>query len=92
MYYDRVANTLFLINDAGSAWVSGTPNTSGTLQNSQCSIALSGTTVSVDTNTLTLDLALTFKPAFAGAQSIFMYAANATLNSGWQTRGTWTAP
>ena len=41
-------------------------------------------------DTLTVNAALTFKPAFNGAKNVFMYATNGTENSGWQTRGTWT--
>jgi hypothetical protein len=54
-------------------------------QNSQCSIAMgSSTTVAVSGTTLTLNLAMTFKPAFAGAKSIFAFAANpGGVNSGW---------
>ena len=74
-YYDRAANTLNLLNDAGTAWTSGTVGSGGTLQNSQCAIALgSSTTRAVSGNTLTLNLAMTFKPAFAGAKNIYMYA------------------
>jgi hypothetical protein len=49
-------------------------------------VAMSGTT-------LTLNLAVTFRPAFAGVKNIDMYAGNVGgMNSGWQTRGSWTAP
>ena len=92
-YYDRPANTVFLLNDAGTAWASGTAGSGGTLQNSQCSIALAGSSATPSGNTLTVNLAMTFKPAFAGAKSVFMYATNALgANSSWQTRGTWTVP
>jgi hypothetical protein len=90
-YYDRAATTLYLINDAGTQWLPGTPGAATTLQNSQCSINLTGTSVVLASNTLTLNLALTFKPAYAGAKNVYMYAADASTNSGWQTRGTWTA-
>jgi hypothetical protein len=92
LYYDRAANSLFLLNDSGSVWLPGTPGTASTLENRQCSVALADTSTTVAATQLTVNLALTFKPAFAGAKNIYMYAAGATLNSGWQTRGTWTAP
>src|SRR5258707_12070102 len=41
---------------------------------------------------LPLTLAMTFAPGFAGTKNIYMYGADATLNSGWQTRGTWDVP
>ena len=34
---------------------------------------------------------MTFKPAFAGAKSIYLHAVDeAGSNSGWQQLGTWT--
>ncbi len=90
-YYDRPGNTVFLLNDAGSAWMSGTPGAAATLQNTQCAIALATTTVVPAGNTLTVNLAVTFKAPFAGAKNIFMYAAGSGgRNSGWQDRGDWT--
>jgi hypothetical protein len=91
VYYDTGTNLLNLLNDAGGTWLSAALG-SGTLQNSQCAIALGSSTVVPSGNTLTLTLAMTFTPAFAGSQTIFMYATNGTQASGWQTRGTWTVP
>jgi hypothetical protein len=84
---------LNLLNDAATAYTSGILGGSGTLQNGQCSIAISGVTKMISGNTLTLNLPVTFAPAFSGTKSIFMYAANAgAMNSGWQTLGAWTVP
>jgi hypothetical protein len=41
-------------------------------------------------NPLTLNLALRFTGAFAGAKNIYMEVQNATVDSGWSVRGTWT--
>jgi uncharacterized repeat protein (TIGR01451 family) len=93
LYYDRGASTLYLLNDGGSAWTPGTPGSAGTLQNSQCSVNLAGSSAAPGGNILTLNLAMTFKPAYSGAKNIYMYGADlGGTNSGWQTRGTWTAP
>ncbi len=91
VYYDRPGNRVFLLNDAGASYLSGAMG-SGTLQNSQCSIALGSSSRTVSGTTLTVNLAMTFKPAFAGAKNIFMFATNGTVNSGWQDRGDWTVP
>jgi hypothetical protein len=92
-YYERAAGTMYLINDAGTQWMSSTLSSGVTLQNSQCSVSLAGTSVTTNGTTLTLNLPVTFKPAFAGAKNIYMYAANAgNANSGWKDRGDWTAP
>jgi hypothetical protein len=91
-YYDKSTNEIYLINDAGTAWLPGTLGTSATLQNASCVFALGSSSISVSGNILTLTLATTFKPAFTGAKNIYMYAANAAKNSGWQTRGSWMVP
>ena len=92
-YYTRAANTLSLLNDAGTAYLVGTVGSTATVQNSQCGIALGGSTAVSSGNTLTLNLPMAFTPAFAGAKTVFIYAANATgATSGWQTRGIWTVP
>ncbi len=93
LYYDRAANQLNLAPDTTVSYLVGTPGTAGTLQNSQCSVNMAATSVVLNGNTLTLNLAMTFKPAFSGAKSIFMYGRDVSLtNSGWQTRGTWMVP
>ena len=90
LYYNQAANQLNLLNDAGTAWTPATPGAGATLQNSQCSVNLSSTTVTPSGNNLTISLPLTFKAGFAGAKQVWMYAAGSTLNSGWQQLGSWT--
>jgi hypothetical protein len=93
VYYDRSANTLFLATDGLSDWRSATLGTAETLQNSQCAIAVGSSSVTLAGNTLTLYLAMRFKPAFAGRKHIYMYAfAGTPASSGWEERGEWTVP
>ncbi len=90
-YYARSTNVLNLLNDAGTGYTSAAVGTTGTLQNSQCAISLASTTATTSGNVLTLNLAVSFK-TYAGAKNVYMYAStNGGANSGWQTRGTWTA-
>jgi hypothetical protein len=92
LYYDRAANTLFLINNAGTGWLSA-PLGAGTLENGSCAISPASSSAVPSGTALTLNVAVTFKPAFSGSKNIYMYAAGASAgNSGWQTRGTWTVP
>ena len=92
-YYDRATNKMNLLNDAATAYSSKTVGSSGTLQNSYCSIAMGSATATTSGTTLTLNLAMTFTPAFGGTKNIYLYAANAAgANSGWQTRGAWAVP
>ncbi|MCW5979222.1 MAG: SBBP repeat-containing protein [Bryobacteraceae bacterium] len=90
--YKQTDNTLWLRDDAGTAWLPPiAAGASGTLQNSQCILNAQTSSVSGSGVTLTLNLSITFKPAFLGSKKAYMYAIDATnLNSGWQQRGTWT--
>ena len=92
-YYARSTNTLYLLNDAGNGWGSGgTVGSAGSLSNSQCSVNLGSSSAGVSATHLTMNLAMTFAAGYAGAKSVYMYAANGSANSGWQMRGTWTVP
>jgi hypothetical protein len=79
IYYNRSTNTLFLATDAISDWRSATLGTAATLQNSQCAIAVGSSSVRLAGNTLTLNLAMTFKPAFAGRKHIYMHGGDERL-------------
>jgi hypothetical protein len=86
-----VTGTIWLAGDAGNWPASLTLGTSGTLQNSQCSVNVGSSSATVSGNTYTLNLVMTFASGFSGAKNIYSYAANLTeLNSGWQTVGAWT--
>ena len=39
---------------------------------------------------MTVSVALAFKPAFVGAKTLLVYVNSATANTGWQSMGTWT--
>ena len=94
LYYDQKTNLLYLLNDAATTWMTMTPGATGTLQNSQCGIDLSATTIAPSANNLTVSLPISFKAALVGTQQIWMYAAGGVGNSGWKQLGTWavTAP
>ncbi len=93
MYYAASTETIYLANNAGAFATGGlVVGSSGTLQNSQCTINVATSSVSFSGNTLTLSLALSFAPAFAGAKNIYMYVQNATLSNGFTQEGTWTVP
>ena len=90
--YARSINVLYLVNDAGTALLPGlTVNGSGSLVNSQCTIA--SPSVSGNGNTLTLSMNMSFGSSFAG-NKVFYLAARDSLenNSGWQAVGTWSVP
>src|SRR5437667_402374 len=91
--YTRATNVLQLVIDAGGTFVGSgaTLGSPGTLTNSQCTLNAGASSVSGSGNNLTVSLALTFKPAFAGAKGVFSGVINnANVFSGWQTMGSWT--
>ena len=90
--YARAANTLTLATDAGAAPGSSITPGSGSQQNSQCVLNGAGSSASLSGNVLTLNLAITFQPAFSGNQNIYLQAASPSGLSGWQQRGSWTVP
>jgi hypothetical protein len=91
--YTRASNIIDLVNDSGSGNTSATVGTLGTLSNSQCTLDTGASSVSGSGNNLTVTVALTFKPQFAGAKSIFMSVFNnAIVSVGWQAKGAWTVP
>jgi len=93
VHYVRGENSLYLQNDTGSGWLGPVPVGSGTLENSQCMLNGAGTTAAASGTSLTLNAAVSFKPAFAGAKKIFLLGMDyAGLHSGWQQMGTWTVP
>jgi hypothetical protein len=77
----------YLMNDAGSAYT-GPVSPGGSLANSQCTLNGAGSSVSNVGNSSTVTLAIAFSSSFAGVKNIFSYAADATIGSGWQNRGT----
>ncbi len=96
-YYDRLLSTIFLQSDAGlydsSAILATSPSGAAlTLSNNECSLNAGQSFVSFSGNSTTLNLALSFKPAFAGSLSFYLFAANTTANSGTQFQGLWTNP
>ncbi|MGA3017202.1 MAG: SBBP repeat-containing protein, partial [Bryobacteraceae bacterium] len=88
--FNRALNTLWLLTDAGVQSGSGITPGSGSQTNSQCTLSGAGSGVSTSGNTLTLSLALTFLPAFAGAKNIYMEAVNPNGTAAWQVEGSWT--
>ena len=90
--YTRASNVIALFQDSGSGYVGsaglGSP---GTLSNSQCTLDVQGSSMSVAGNNLTVTLAVTFKTAFNGAKDVYMgVTTNGVVFSGWQVKGAWT--
>jgi hypothetical protein len=92
-YHERATNVVYLLNDAGTGWISGIIGTSSKLQNASCAIVLSSSSVSINGPVLTLNLAINFKETFSGTKDVRMFAnALGDLTTGWQSRGSWIVP
>ncbi len=90
VYFNPAANTVQLLNDAGTAWSAPITAGSGTLANSQCTISGVGVGGSVSGNTLTVAFPVIFSPAFSGARNVYLLAIDSTgNNSNWRSLGTW---
>ena len=90
--FDAHSHQLWLASDAATAWLTAPlPGQAGTVQNSQCSIDMGGSTVSATANTVSLALKLTFKSGFSGTENVYLLARDAgLLDNGWQQVGSWT--
>ena len=90
--YVPETNAMYLLNDAGNSMLGPTTiGNTGSLSNSQCTLAASGSAAVVSGNTLALNVSLTFSSSFAGTPNIYLYAQSASGQStGFIARGTWT--
>ncbi|HVP10943.1 MAG TPA: hypothetical protein VMV94_07105 [Phycisphaerae bacterium] len=93
LFFYQPLNAVYLAGDDGTAWQGPiVPGRTGTLQNSQCLVDAGGSSVTGSGSSLTVTLALTFQPAFAGAKTIAAGVRDSYGNSTWQQLGSWTVP
>ena len=87
-------NVLYVVNNAGDGLSPGlTLGGAGTAANGQCGINGSGSAVTRVGNDLTLTLAFTFSPGFAGDKVVYLAARDsAEANSGWRAFGVHRVP
>jgi uncharacterized repeat protein (TIGR01451 family) len=90
--YVSSSNTLYMARDTGSGWLGpATIGHPGTLQNSQCTLDPSASSVNGSGIDLTLNLALSFQPSFTNLKHNYMRASDSVhnLDSGWEIQGNW---
>jgi hypothetical protein len=90
--FDRTANQIRLYTDAGTAVVTATAGSAGTLQNSQCSINVAGVSLIASGNNATFHVPVTFAAGFAGTKQIWLQAAGGAGTSSWLQGGSWIVP
>jgi hypothetical protein len=62
----------------------------GTIENSQCVVRLSESSISGEGTTFRVTVALTFKAGFGGAKGVYLLVQDyGGLAAGWQQVGTW---
>jgi hypothetical protein len=81
--YNSAADTLTLANNVVSSGGTMVSPGSGTASNTQCQLNGSGSSAVQVGNTLTLTLALVLDPGFPGNNTVYLYAADASVNTGW---------
>jgi hypothetical protein len=94
LFYDATAGFVALADDTGTQFPSAAQvGSANMIENSQCSIASGGASVSISGTILSLTLPITFKSTFTGNQTIFLFTQDrAGAYAGWDARGTWDVP
>lgn len=91
VYFDQDQKAFLLVNDAGTSSTTLPLSISSSVQNSQCQLDTSGSSVMQKANQLALQVALTFKPAFKGEKQLFLFAEDRNQHStGLQPAGKWS--
>ena len=91
--YSPSDNSLSLASDDTSSWSYATLGSSGTLQNSQCSLQAGTATYVASGTNVTLKLTVTFKTAFAGQKNTYLRAQDLTgVIGNFVQMGSWTVP
>jgi hypothetical protein len=93
-YMNYTSFGLWLMNDAGTAWLQpkalGSP---GIIQNSQCQIDLSRSSVTGNGPTLSISLVMTFTANLGPNFQVYASVADTSgLQDSWRVLGTWGIP
>ena len=91
LYYNQNTNLLYLRNDANNAWLGGfAPGSANVIENTFVKLDCAQTTILGQGADLTVNWAVTTKPAFTGAKKLYLYVYddNAAYQT-WTQKGTW---
>lgn len=85
MRYDVQAQEIALVPNMGGMWGTHTvkAGSSETLKNSQCTVVAAGASAQISGKTLTANLAVEFRPEFAGEKRVYLSSEDA--------EGVWSA-
>ncbi|MBI5694646.1 MAG: S8 family serine peptidase [Nitrospirae bacterium] len=90
--YDRVKNLLYLLNDAGNAWLGGhAPGSTAIVSNSRGTLDCSKTTVSTSGNELTVSFNIKPAVGYYGKKPTYLYAYDSVFipTAAWSPMGSW---
>jgi hypothetical protein len=87
--YAPATNLFSLANDDASTGGSSVSPGGASVQNSQCTLNGAGSSAALAGTNLTLGISLTFQPNFTGSKTVYLYAADASTNTGYLAKGTW---
>jgi hypothetical protein len=90
VYYVRNPSEIYLASDTGVFQGPIPLGVAGSLQNSQCTVNAGASSSSASGNNLTVSLAVSFQPAYAGAKNVYATVSSATVTGSWVQLGTWT--
>jgi hypothetical protein len=78
LLYTISSGVIQLAQDSGGEFLATTAaaGTSGTVSNSQCAVLAAASSATVSGNTVTVNLFVTFTPAFSGAKQLYMSAVD----------------
>ena len=85
-------NGLYLASDSGGWPTPITPGSSNTLQNSQCTVYGTGSSIALSGNQATMTVRVSFNAAFAGAKFTYLriFGNQGANYTGMQQMGAWT--
>lgn len=90
LVFDRPNNKISLGYDNPANGASPlTPGQNVIVSNSQCQLRGANSTVVIGTNSVVVTMDLNFSASWSGQKTIFLYAAEPNVNSGWRAVGTW---
>jgi hypothetical protein len=88
--YSPSANLFSLADDTPSSGSVSTLPGGTSVQNDQCVLNGTASSVAISGDTLTLTISLYFQPGFAGPKTVYLSAADAGAATGFVALGSWT--
>ncbi len=91
VYYDRLANKLYLRDDTDTQWLGGyAPRSNNVIENTYARLDCANSEVYGWGITIAVKWSVIFKPAFSGEKKTYLYVVDQkNASHGWAQRGKW---